>query len=137
VQGSQFFRTPVFVVGIEDLGTYMSGPKDIGQISVPQNGGSGDAAGMRSRDREMQRVVEDQYEGGRTNLNEIATESGGRSFWTKKYTDAIAFIRSDLTVPYVVSFVASAPAEVHAIKLSAGENVRVAVQHTVVQQMPK
>jgi hypothetical protein len=137
VQGSQFFRTPVFVVGIEDLGTYMSGPKDIGQISVPQNGGSGDAAAMRSRDREMQRVVESQYEGGRTNLNEIATDSGGRSFWTKKYTDAVASIKSDLTVPYVVSFVASAPAEVHSIKLSAGENVRVAVQQTVVQQMPK
>ena len=137
VQGSQFFRTPVFVVGIEDLGTYMSGPKDIGQISVPQNGGSGDAAEMRSRDRGVQRVVEDQYEGGRINLNEIATDSGGRSYWTNKYMDAVTAIRSDLTVPYVVSFVASAPAEVHAIKLSAGENVRVAVQHTVIQQMPK
>src|SRR4029079_14978925 len=98
--------------------TYMSGPKDIGQISVSINGGSGDAADMRSKDRMMQRVIEDEYEGGRTNLNEIATESGGRSYWTKKYPDAIAAIRSDLTVPYVVSFVASAPAEVHAIKLS-------------------
>ncbi len=137
VQGSQYFRTPIFIVGIEDLGTYMSGPKDIGQISVSINGGSGDAADMRSKDRMMQRVIEDEYEGGRTNLNEIATESGGRSYWTKKYTDAIAAIRSDLTVPYVVSFVASAPAEVHAIKLSAGDNVRVAVQQTVVQQMPK
>jgi len=137
VQGSQYFRTPIFIVGIEDLGTYMSGPKDIGQISVSINGGSGDAADMRSKDRMMQRVIEDEYEGGRINLNEIAAESGGRSYWTKKYTDAIAVIRSDLTVPYVVSFVASAPAEVHAIKLSAGDNVRLAVQQTVVQQMPK
>jgi hypothetical protein len=137
VQGSQFFRTPVFVVGMEDLGTYMSGPKDIAQVSIPQNGGSGDAAAMRSKDRQMQRIVEDQYEGGRTNLNEIAAESGGRSWWSRKYGEAISGIKADLTVPYVVSFVASAPAEVHAIKLSAGENVRVAVQHTVVQQIPK
>jgi hypothetical protein len=137
VQGSQYFRTPIFIVGIEDLGTYISGPKDIGQISVSVNGGSGDAADMRSKDRMMQRFIEDQYEGGRTNLNEIAADSGGRSYWTKKYTDAIASIKSDLTVPYVVSFMASAPAEVHALKLSAGPDARLAVQQTLVQQVPK
>jgi len=137
VQGSQYFRTPIFVVGIEDIGTYMSGPKDMGQISVAVNGGSGDAAGMRSKDNMMQRVIEDEYEGGRTNLNEIATDSGGRAFWTKKYTDAIAAIKSDLTVPYVVAFMASAPAEVHALKVSAGPDARIAVQQTLVQQMPK
>ena len=139
VQGSQFFRSPIFVVGIEDLGTYMSGPKDIGQIYVPINGGSGDAADMRSKDRNMQRVVEQQYETGRINLNEIAAGSGGRAWWGshKGYAEAIAGIKAELTVPYLVSFVSTAPAEVHNIKMSAGNDIRVAVQQTIYQKMPE
>ena len=138
VQGSQFFRSPIFVIGIEDFGMYMEGPKDIGQIHAPINAGSGDAAGMRSKDRMLQRVVEQQYDAGRINVNAIALNSGGRAWWStkKNYGDAVAGITADLAVPYVVSFVSTTPAEVHNIKLSAGNDVRVSVQQTIYQQMP-
>jgi hypothetical protein len=139
IQGSQFFRTPIFIIGIEDLGMYLEGPKDIGEIHVSVNAGSGDASEMRSRDRSMQRVVEQQYDAGRINLNEIAADSGGRSWWGshKDYAEAIAGIKAELTVPYLVSFVSTAPAEVHNIKVSAGSDVRVAVQQTIYQKMPE
>ncbi len=139
IQGSQFFRTPIFILGIEDLGMYLAGPKDIAGIHMSINSGSGDAAAMRGTDRAVQRITEQQYEAGRNSLNLIAAQSGGRIWFDpkKNYSDAISGIQAELAVPYVISFPASAPAEVHTIKLSAGSDVRVSVQQTIYQQLPK
>lgn len=70
----------------------------------------GNTVNARQYDEDMDRQRELQYTTGRSNVERIADETGGRPMWTNKknYSDAIASIVSELTSRYVVTF---APAE--------------------------
>ena len=62
--------------------------------------------GLRMYDARLSRWKEDQYYAGRGNVDRLADETGGRSYWSKKkdYSDAVDGIVGELQSRFVVSF---------------------------------
>ena len=88
---------------------------------MPSHGG-GDDADARQYDQDLARSNDLQYSAGRQNVNRIADETGGRSYWTSKknFQDATTGIANDIGSQYVVTFAKSTSATappVHPIKV--------------------
>jgi VWFA-related protein len=139
VMGSQVFRTPIYVVGIEDESLYVAGPKDIGETHIPFDSGTGDAAGARGYDRDAQKVVERQYQAGKTSLDQIADLSGGKSWWSSKknYSDVVSAIANQFSAAYVLTFTPAVASEAHVLKVTLHTPDHIAIQKAVFQPIPK
>jgi len=126
---AQVLGVAVFTIGVEDqLPALETARSDIGNVYAPQSAGEGSAA--RVYDQNLAREKELQYSAGRHNVDRIADETGGRSWWTtkKNYSDAVAGIANELAAQFVVSFApATGPAAgaVHPLKVQVSRATRV------------
>jgi VWFA-related protein len=102
---------------------------------------SGNSVGSRQYDADMDKFLTTQYSAGRTNVNRIADETGGRPYWTSKknYADAVAAIANELSGKYVVSFVPpdkSTESPIHPIKVQVAGAAHVSAPRAYVVQPP-
>jgi VWFA-related protein len=111
-----------YTVGVDDqLSTSDTSRNKLDTTYMPTHMG-GDDGDARKYDQDMARSNDLQYSAGRQNVNRIAEETGGRSYWTSKknFQDAIGSIANDIGAQVLVIFAKSTSATappVHPIKV--------------------
>ncbi len=94
-----------YTIGVEDPRPELqTAQTNVGTSYTPTFAGQG--AAMRAYDEDLSKWKENQYYAGRANVDLLANETGGRSYWTQKknYTDAVDGIANELQGRYVVTF---------------------------------
>ena len=135
---AQELHIATFVIGLEDPRFNGITDNNLGKNYIPlhMRGGSGGAAYDTALEKRKLRA----YEGGKTNVQRLAAESGGAAFWSvkKNYTDAVTSIANLLAGQYVVTFTPSDVATpVHTLKVTAGAGTKMLAQTTFFYGAPK
>jgi hypothetical protein len=79
----------------------------------------------------MQKARQRAYDAGRVNVERIAVESGGATYWStkKNYSDAISAIANQIAGQYIVTFVPrDIPGVVRPMKVTSTDAVHVLSQ---------
>ena len=79
----------------------------------------------------MERTRTRAYNAGKSNLERMAAETGGATFWStkKNYPDAVNAIANLLDGEYVVTFVpGETPGPAHSLKVTSGNGTHVLAQ---------
>lgn len=127
---AQEMHIATFVIGLED--TRFNGVTDntIGKnyVSVHsgENGGGGE--GDRNFDRAMEKERVHAYDAGKTNVQRLAAETGGTTFWStkKNFSDAVNGISNLLAGQYIVTFTPDdVPGPVHTLKVTSSGAAKV------------
>jgi VWFA-related protein len=111
-----------YTIGVDDqLSTSDTTRSRVDTNYMPTHSG-GDDGDARKYDQELARSNDLQYSAGRQNVDRIANETGGCSYWTtkKNFQDAISGIANDIESQYLVIFAKSTSATappVHPIKV--------------------
>jgi VWFA-related protein len=111
-----------YTLGVDDqLLTSDTSRNRLDTTYMPTHSG-GDDGNARKYDQDLARSNDLQYSAGRQNVDRIATETGGRSYWTNKknFQDAASGIANDIGSQYLVIFAKSTSASappVHPIKV--------------------
>jgi VWFA-related protein len=122
IMNAQAMGVAFYAVGIDDsLRSSDLTRNKLGTDYMPTHSG-GDDGDARAYDQKMARDMDMQYTAGRNNVDRIADETGGRSYWAtkKNYSDAVVGISGEISSRYMVSFVPadkSAAGGVHPIKV--------------------
>jgi hypothetical protein len=105
---AQVLRAPIYVVGISDVSPMLNST-DIG--ATYNSTFAGDAAALRNRDEQANREKQAAMMGGRSNMERLGIETGGRAWYSSKknYTDAVGYIVDALKNQYAVTFVPNDP----------------------------
>jgi VWFA-related protein len=120
IGAAQEMHIACFVIGLEDPRFNVITDNTIGKTYLPTHPGE---TGGAAYDEALQREQRRGYEAGRANVQRIASETGGATFWStkKNYADAVRDIANYLAGQYVVTFVpADVPGPVHSLKVSSG-----------------
>ena len=133
IRVAQSLGISFYTVGIEEVvasNTLVGGT----EIYAPTHSGAGGAT--RVYDQNMDLGKERLYAGGRHNVDRIADETGGRSWWTarKNYSDAVAGIASELAGRYLVIFTPadSASGPVRPLKVQVSGAAHVSAPHACI-----
>jgi hypothetical protein len=78
----------------------------------------------------MERERMHAYDAGKTNVQRIAAETGGATFWStkKNYSDAVNAIANQIAGQYIVTFIPGDVGPVHSLKVSTNNGARVLAQ---------
>jgi hypothetical protein len=133
---AQELHIATFAIGLEDPRFNGITDNNLGKNYIVSHGGSGGAA----YDTALEKAKLRAYEGGKTNVQRLAAESGGAAFWSvkKNYTDAVTSIANLLAGQYIVTFTPSDVATpVHTLKVTAGAGTKMLAQTTFFYGAPK
>lgn len=135
---AQELHIATFVIGLEDPKFNGITDNNLGKTYIPlhMSGGSGGAA----YDTALEKAKLRAYEGGKTNVQRIAAETGGAAFWSvkKNYTDAVTSIANLLAGQYIVTFTPTdAPTPVHTLKVTGSSGAKMLAQTTFFYGAPK
>lgn len=127
---AQQLHVTTYVIGLED--TRFNGITDtnIGKVYQSLHAGEDGGAGSANRDfdREMQAERVRAYDNGKTNIQRLAAETGGLTYWStkKNYPDAVASIANQIAGQYLVVFApADVPGPIHQLKVTSSSRARV------------
>jgi hypothetical protein len=130
---AQELHIATFVIGLEDPQFNGITDNNLGQnytsLHAGRDGGGGTAS--RNFDRQMERTRTRAYNAGKSNLERMAAETGGATFWStkKNYPDAVNAIANLLDGEYVVTFVpGETPGPAHSLKVTSGNGTHVLAQ---------
>lgn len=119
VDAAQRLHAAIYTIGVEEPNPVSSAGIDDLKANYGMNG-VGDI--MRENDRQIRLEQERLYSGGRANVERLADETGGKSWWSgkKNYAEAVSGIANSLSAQYLVTFVpVSSAAGPHALKVKA------------------
>jgi hypothetical protein len=123
ISTAQQMHVAIFVIGLEN--PQFSGIMDtnIGKTYTSLHAGADGGAGSVTRefDRKMERERIRAYEAGKMNIERMATETGGATFWStkKNYPDAINAIANLVAGQYIVTFSPKdIPGPAHGLKVT-------------------
>jgi VWFA-related protein len=130
---AQELHIATFVIGLEDPQFNGITDNTIGQNYTSLRAGRDGGAGTASRnfDRQMERTRMRAYNAGKENVERLAAETGGATFWgTKKnYPDAVNAIANQLAGEYIVTFVpGEIPGPAHSLKVTGNNGAHVLAQ---------
>ncbi len=136
IGAAQALHISAYVIGLEDPQYNGITDTNIGKNYISVHAGDDGGAGTANRnyDREMQDLRIHAYNAGRTNVERLAVETGGATYWStrKNYSDAISAIANQLAGQYIVTFVPrDAPGDSHPLKITSS-NARVIAQSVYV-----
>jgi VWFA-related protein len=140
IQTAQSLGLSIYTIGVEDqMPGVNTASNNIQRNYQPLH--NGNSVGSRQYDADLDKYLANQYSTGRTNVNRIADETGGRPYWTSKknYTDAVAAIVNELSARFVVSFIpidSSAPGPIHPIKVQVSGAAHVSAPRAYIVQPP-
>jgi hypothetical protein len=105
---AQALHIATFVIGLEDQRFNGITDNTIGKTYISVHAGDDGGAGTATReyDKDMERERIHAYDAGKSNVQRIASETGGATFWStkKNYSDAVTRIANAVAVPYFVMF---------------------------------
>lgn len=130
---AQEMHIATFVIGLEDPRFNGITDNTIGKNYISLHAGDDGGAGTASRnfDREMESERNRSYNAGKANVQRIAAETGGATFWStkKNYPDAVRAIANQLAGQYIVTFTpGNLPSPTHTLKVSSSNGARVLTQ---------
>lgn len=139
---AQELHIATFVIGLEDSQFNGVTDNNIGQNYTSLHAGRDGGAGTASRnfDQQLERTRMRTYNAGRENVERLAAETGGATFWgTKKnYPDAVKAIANLLDGEYIVTFVPrEVPGPAHALKVTGSNGAHVLAQKVFFLAAPK
>ena len=121
---AQELHVATFVIGLEDQRFNGLTDNTLGKVYTSLHTGDGGETGSASReyDQQLERDRLHAYDAGRINIQRLASETGGKTYWStkKNYSDAVNSIANQLAGQYVVVF---EPSDVlgpeHTLKITA------------------
>ena len=132
---AQELHIATFVVGLED--TRFNGITDntIGKTYISLHAGAegGGGSGAQAYDKAVEKAKLRAYEGGKTNVQRLAAETGGEAFWStkKNYSDAVTSISNLINGQYILTFTPSDTSTPnHPLKISSAGAAKVLAQTT-------
>jgi len=133
IGGAQQAHMATFVIGLEDQQFNGITDNNIGKSYISVHGGEDGGAGSANRafDQQMQAARKRAYDAGRVNVERIATESGGATYWStkKNYSDAISAIANQIAGQYIVTFVPrDIPGTVRPVKVTSTDAAHILSQ---------
>jgi len=136
IGAAQELHVATFVIGLDDPKFNGITDNNIGKIYISLSGGGaagdgGGGSGGRAYDAALEKSKLSAYEAGKTNVQRLATETGGTTYWSmkKNYTDAVSGIANFLAGQYIVTFTPSDTASpVHPLKITTTSNAKVLAQ---------
>jgi hypothetical protein len=137
IGAAQELHIATFVIGLEDPKFNGITDNNIGKNYIVL---SGSESGGAVYDAALEKAKLRAYEGGKTNVQRLAAETGGAAFWSvkKNYTDAVTSIANLLAGQYIVTFTPSDVATpVHTLKVTAGAGTKTLAQTTFFYGAPK
>ena len=139
---AQQMHIATFVIGLED--TRFNGVTDntIGKnyISVHSGDNGGGGEGDRNFDREMEKERVHAYDAGKTNVQRLASETGGTTFWStkKNFSDAISSIGNLISGQYIVTFTPEDDAgPLHSLKVSSSGATKILAPSAFFYEAPQ
>ncbi len=133
IAAAQDAHIATFVVGLEDQQFNGITDNNIGKIYTSLHAGDDGGAGSagRSFDLEMEKERKHAYDAGKSNVERLASETGGATYWStkKNFPDAIASIANQLNGQYIVTFVPrDLPSGLHPLKVTSKDAAHVLSQ---------
>jgi VWFA-related protein len=125
IAAAQRLHVAIFTIGIEEASPVAGQAAEDIQANYGING-MGDMS--REIDRQMSLQKERLYNGGRSNVERLANQTGGHAWWSNnKFGAAVSGIVNALNGQYLLTFVpAAATPGFHGLKITCGRAVRVA-----------
>jgi len=121
IAAAQQSHVTTFCIGLEDPKFSRSTDVTIGKTYISTlNGQAGQTADYDTRVQESKTRG---YDAGKTNIQRLASETGGDTYWSvkKNFPDAVNSIANELAGQYIVTFVPSdVPGPVHPLKITSG-----------------
>jgi len=142
IGAAQEMHIAAFVIGLEDPKYNGITDNNIGKNYISRYGGDEGGAGAETRkfDQQMESRRYRAYNAGKTNVQRIAADTGGATYWStkKNYSDAVRAIANQLAGQYIVTFTpGDAPGPSHSLKVSGGNGARILAQTSFIVQAPK
>lgn len=136
---AQSMGVSFFAIGIDDALSVSDTSRSKVDTTYPPSHAGGNDADARRYDQNLTRDLELQYSAGRNNVDRIADETGGRSYWTtkKNYPGAVTGIANELSARYMLSFVPadkSVASPVHPIKVQVAGAAHVSAPRAYITQ---
>ena len=129
IAAAQQTHVTTFCIGLEDPRFGRLHDTTIGKTYISQvAGGAGGTADYDARVREAQIRG---YDAGKTNIQRLASDTGGETYWSvkKNFSDAVNAIANELAGEYIVTFTPSdAPGPVHSLKITSGSAAHLLAQ---------
>ncbi len=130
---AQQMHIATFVIGLEDSRFNGITDNTIGKTYISLHAGDEGGAGEESRayDKELEKDKIRAYDAGKANVQRLATETGGATFWSakKNYSDAVNSISNLIAGQYILTFIPSdTPSPAHTLKVTAATGARVLAQ---------
>jgi hypothetical protein len=138
---AQSLGVSFFTIGVEDPSTTLeTAQTELSNTYVPMHAGQG--ANARNYDQHLERAREHLYTAGQNNVDRIADETGGRSWWNckKNYSDAVEGIVKELAARNYVIFVPAAhptAKPVYLLKVQVTGAAHVAAPHAYAERPQK
>jgi hypothetical protein len=138
IGAAQELHIATFVIGLEDPKFNGITDNNIGKNYIVL---SGSESGGAVYDAALEKAKLRAYEGGKTNVQRLASETGGAAFWSvkKNYPDAVTSIANLIAGQYIVTFTPSdIQTPVHTLKVTAaGAGTKMLAQTTFFYGAPK
>jgi VWFA-related protein len=121
IAAAQQTHVTTYCIGLEDTKFSRTTDATIGKTYISNvAGGAGDSAEF---DTQMQAAKVRGYDAGKTNIQRLASDTGGSTYWSvkKNFPDAVNSIANELAGQYIVTFMPSdVPGPVHPLKITSG-----------------
>jgi VWFA-related protein len=142
IAAAQEAHIATFVIGLEDQQFNGITDNNLGKIYTSLHAGDDGGAGSatRSFDEQMQRERKRAYEAGKSNVERLAAETGGSTFWStkKNFPDAVMSITNQINGQYMVTFVPrDVPSALHPLKVTGKDIPHILSQSSFVVGQPK
>jgi len=127
---AQELHIATFVIGLEDTKYNGITDNNIGKTYISLHAGDdgGAGPGAQAFDKSIEKAKLRAYEGGKTNVQRLAAETGGDTFWStkKNYSDAVSSIANLVNGQYIVTFTPSdLQNPVHPLRITSSGAVKV------------
>jgi len=133
IGAAQEAHIATFIIGLEDQRFNGITDNNIGKNYISLHAGDDGGAGSatRSFDLEMEKERKHAYDAGKSNVERLASETGGATYWStkKNFSDSVTSIANQLNGQYIVTFVPRDLASgVHPLKVTSKDAARVLSQ---------
>jgi len=138
IAAAQQMHVTIFAIGLEDPKFNRIVDSTIGKTYISNVAGG--ATGASGYDASVRDAQIHGYEAGKTNVQRLASDTGGETFWSvkKNFSDAVDAIANELAGQYIVTFFPNdAPDRLHTLKITSGSVAHLSAQSAFFYGSPR